>query len=545
MANTTSQGPTTQSQAMAVEQKLLTPEERQEEIRKLEQKKQELIQQIVVVQQPSKDELETAVAAQRAIIESALSQKEQKRLLQRQKYQKMEETKPEFLAAKAAYEEQVTLLRKLREERKQLMGKIQETRKLMNDAQDQNKSNNISTGNAALDEKLKNFKNLEQLDKHISSLERRQATESLSLTEEKKLVSEISLLKNKGRAFLENMQKLEAERKSSQEERKKELEKLFEEKKSLETKINETSKELERLKQSKDDIRTKQEISIAKISEELSEVNLDDIQKRIDAANEEIRRLRQDFNQKLNKWYNYKKRSSELDRLNRHLRFQYRQYQRDLKRVEKEKELAEYGTPDPYEEEKAMCDNLIQYLQRLSKIDVDENKKTKKDVQNIELNGAKLIGKNASFFEAEPNTNVSKGRKTKRKGAAKDSTFSKAVDSEKLPPHNMEYFLAFQKLNVVPPVYVKDILGTIELLKERKSYYENAPEKVDLEATEEEDLSTLLPKSDSDNVIVEDREDFPDGLPIVSNGYSYRAQQGSKPSFAEVMQHSSLTDSVD
>ncbi|GJD09219.1 hypothetical protein Gasu2_34830 [Galdieria sulphuraria] len=493
MANTTSQGPTTQSQAMAVEQKLLTPEERQEEIRKLEQKKQELIQQIVVVQQPSKDELETAVAAQRAIIESALSQKEQKRLLQRQKYQKMEETKPEFLAAKAAIR----------------------------------------------------IRNLEQLDKHISSLERRQATESLSLTEEKKLVSEISLLKNKGRAFLENMQKLEAERKSSQEERKKELEKLFEEKKSLETKINETSKELERLKQSKDDIRTKQEISIAKISEELSEVNLDDIQKRIDAANEEIRRLRQDFNQKLNKWYNYKKRSSELDRLNRHLRFQYRQYQRDLKRVEKEKELAEYGTPDPYEEEKAMCDNLIQYLQRLSKIDVDENKKTKKDVQNIELNGAKLIGKNASFFEAEPNTNVSKGRKTKRKGAAKDSTFSKAVDSEKLPPHNMEYFLAFQKLNVVPPVYVKDILGTIELLKERKSYYENAPEKVDLEATEEEDLSTLLPKSDSDNVIVEDREDFPDGLPIVSNGYSYRAQQGSKPSFAEVMQHSSLTDSVD
>ncbi|GJD08487.1 hypothetical protein Gasu2_27850 [Galdieria sulphuraria] len=94
-------------------------------------KKQELIQQIVVVQQPSKDELETAVAAQRAIIESALSQKEQKRLLQRQKYQKMEETKPEFLAAKAAYEEQVTLLRKLREERKQLMGKIQETRKLI------------------------------------------------------------------------------------------------------------------------------------------------------------------------------------------------------------------------------------------------------------------------------------------------------------------------------------------------------------------------------------------------------------------------------
>ncbi|GJD08488.1 hypothetical protein Gasu2_27860 [Galdieria sulphuraria] len=373
------------------------------------------------------------------------------------------------------------------------------------------------------------IRNLEQLDKHISSLERRQATESLSLTEEKKLVSEISLLKNKGRAFLENMQKLEAERKSSQEERKKELEKLFEEKKSLETKINETSKELERLKQSKDDIRTKQEISIAKISEELSEVNLDDIQKRIDAANEEIRRLRQDFNQKLNKWYNYKKRSSELDRLNRHLRFQYRQYQRDLKRVEKEKELAEYGTPDPYEEEKAMCDNLIQYLQRLSKIDVDENKKTKKDVQNIELNGAKLIGKNASFFEAEPNTNVSKGRKNKEEGSCERSNFFRRLLIRKNFRHIIwNIFLAFQKLNV-----------------ERKSYYENAPEKVDLEATEEEDLSTLLPKSDSDNVIVEDREDFPDGLPIVSNGYSYRAQQGSKPSFAEVMQHSSLTDSVD
>lgn len=58
---------------------------------------------------------------------------------------------------------------------------------------------------------------------------------------------------------------------------------------------------------------------------------------KIDTANEEIRRLRQEFNQKLNQWYNYKKKTTELDRLNRHLRFQYRQYQRDLKRIEREK----------------------------------------------------------------------------------------------------------------------------------------------------------------------------------------------------------------
>ncbi|GJQ09152.1 hypothetical protein GpartN1_g6660.t1 [Galdieria partita] len=544
MANTTV-SESTQTQTIGVEHKLLTPEERQEEIRKLEEKKKELIQQIVVVEQPSKDQLETAVAGQRAIIESALSQKEQKRLLQRQKYQKMEETKPEFLAAKAAYEEQVAQLRKLKEERKQLMDKIQETRKLLNEGHDRNKNNIVSTGNAALDEKLKTFKSLDQLDKYVANLERRQATESLSLTEEKKLVSEISMLKNKGRAFLENMQKLDAERKSSQEERKKQLEKLFDDKKTLDNKVNETIKQLERLKQTKDDIRTKQESSIAKISEELSEVNLDDIQKQIDAANEEIRRLRQEFNQKLNQWYNYKKKSAELDRLNRHIRFQYRQYQRDLKRAEKEKELAEYGSPDPYEEEKTMCDNLIQYLQRLSKTDTDENKKTKRDVQNIELNGAKLIGKNASFFDGELNTNVSKGKKAKRKGAIGDSSSSKFGESERLPPHNMEYFLAFQKLNVSPPVYMKDIVGTIELLKEKRSYYENSPEKVELEPTEETDLPSILSKSGSDSATVEDREDFPEGLPIVSNGYSYRAQQGSKPSFAEIMQHSSLTDSVD
>jgi uncharacterized coiled-coil DUF342 family protein len=186
------------SQSQGMERKVLTPEERQEEIRKLEERKKELMQEITVVQQPRKEELETAVAAQRAIIDSALAQKEQKRLLQRQIYQKMEESKPEFLAAKAAYQEQVTELRKLKEERKQLMDKIQEIRKQLGEGQDQNKIP-LSTGNAALDEKLKGFKSLEQLDKHIASLERRQATESLSLTEEKRIVSEISLLRNKGK----------------------------------------------------------------------------------------------------------------------------------------------------------------------------------------------------------------------------------------------------------------------------------------------------------------------------------------------------------
>lgn len=124
-----------------------------------------------------------------------------------------------------------------------------------------------------------------------------------------------------------------------------------------------------------------------------------------------------------------------------------------------------------------MCDNLIQYLQRLNRTNVNENKEVKKDSQNIELNGARLIGKNAGFFDAEVDTNVSKSKKGKKKGNSKEATGSK-VDSERLPPHNMEYFLAFQKLNITPPVYMKDIKGVIELLKEKKMYYENAPEKV-------------------------------------------------------------------
>lgn len=66
------------------------------------------------------------------------------------------------------------------------------------------------------------------------------------------------------------MQKVEAEKKLVQDERKKELEKLLAEKKTLENHITETVQQLERLKQSKEDIRTKQENSIAKITEEVS-----------------------------------------------------------------------------------------------------------------------------------------------------------------------------------------------------------------------------------------------------------------------------------
>ncbi|WP_230167627.1 hypothetical protein, partial [Campylobacter jejuni] len=80
------------------------------------------------------------------------------------------------------------------------------------------------------------------------------------------------------------------------------------------------------------------------------------------------------------------------------------------------------GAPDPYEEEKTLCDNLIQYLQRLSRTQVDESKETKKDIHSIDLNGAKLIGKNASLFDNEMNaTNIHKVKKTKKKGLNKDS----------------------------------------------------------------------------------------------------------------------------
>eukprot|EP00871_Galdieria_phlegrea_P003391 jgi/Galph1/4052/GphlegSOOS_G2733.1 len=565
---------TTEHTQAVAEKVLLTPEERLEKIETLEAKKEELSRKLRPVSQPNREELEAAVSSQRAIIDAALAKKEQKKQLQKQKYQRLEETKPEFLAVKAVYDEKVSELRRLKEERRQIVAKIQELRKLIGEGASSNKAN-ISTGNQALDEKLKNLKNVEQLEKYINTLERRQTVESLSLNEEKKIISEISLLRNKGKTSLQNLEKSEQDRRKFLEEKRKELEQLLGERKLLEAKIEAAGKEIEKSKQSKDDIRAKQEATIAKITEELTEVHLDDLQKQIDIANDEIRRLRHNFNQKLNEWYEYKRQAADLDRLVRQIRYERRQYQRDLRRVEREKvrlltfvpshtywrefvkELAEYGPPSPYEEEKNLCDNLIQYLSRLCKIEAEEKKEAQKDSQSLELDGIKLIGKNATLFEGDPtavsasvsgvNTSRNKSKKAKRKGSSKEGTDA-LNENDKLPPHSMEHFLAFQRLNIQPPIYVKEVKETLDHLQKKKEYYENASEESEENVVDEVttsngnnanhvDSGSFSQSRGSKNGFVGSSEDFPEGLPISSHKKSYITEPGSsKLSFAQVMQ---------
>jgi len=317
---------------------------------------------------------------------------------------------------------------------------------------------------------------LKNLDTQIKELEERQGGSALGLSEEKKVIAEISKLQNSKKLY-------------------KSFQDLNEAIKESETKISGHEVELGKIKERAD-------IFFSKRNADREVINASD--NKIDAVQAEIvqeQAARTVLNDKITalrtqqtvvknelKEFRDKRRESrqaEYERTKQERQAEYERVkqqrqaenqrrtddrkQKELKRIQEELEQ------EPYSEELELCIQLIKYLEpfvpKVPKVAVEgetgaESPKpaatTPPPVRENGPEGTALVR------EEEDNRPLNKRNKKKPQ---------KVVDLEKELRHNVETFLQFEKVSIVPPAKVAEVEKTVGQLKEKKVYYQKRAEE--------------------------------------------------------------------
>eukprot|EP00183_Erythrolobus_madagascarensis_P007142 CAMPEP_0185846092 /NCGR_PEP_ID=MMETSP1354-20130828/1845_1 /TAXON_ID=708628 /ORGANISM="Erythrolobus madagascarensis, Strain CCMP3276" /LENGTH=670 /DNA_ID=CAMNT_0028546175 /DNA_START=415 /DNA_END=2427 /DNA_ORIENTATION=- len=454
--------------------------------------------------EPSKQELATKVDAKKAEIQACFDQIKQGRDAMDKRAKIAGVSKEEFAVAKRELDEVLAQLRALFETKKNLTAQIKELREAGGRRGDAGGS---ATGGSASEQALmRKIKNSEDLEARIQELEERQSSQSMSISEEKRLIQDLAFLKHKGRAIIAEEEKSRKQNETEKEIRFKQRDELEAERKALDAQIDELQPKVDAERAKVDKVREKQNEIMESVSKEVDSVDREALKKKIADLREEIKVMYDVHHAAYNEWKANEKLIRDQQYLIKRIKFEQTKAEKEARRLEREAELAKYPPPDPYEAEKGMCDNLSNYLRAFlpgaegaesSAVPSGPGTKGEKLVvaalsgkeakvmpsRDLDTKG-KRIGKNVESDESEDKY-AAFGKATKKKGkgkgnqAASSAAGSDAVsaDNIKLPPHPVDRFVAFQKLGIKPPTVRSEIPGVLEELKRKREYYDSAPEK--------------------------------------------------------------------
>ena len=381
--------------------------------------------------------------------------------------------------------------RVLFEERKVITTKLKQIRDADMNARVNASSSSNELAGAGKDgnEALKNIRTIEELEAKIAELKHTQAHSSLPLPEEKKLVMKISFLTNKGRKFIQDRDSSIKKEKAEREARIVSRKELEETRKGLDTRIDAIKAKIETQKKVTDGIRREQDEKIKALQSTTSEINRDEEKKKIGEIKAIIKKMRDDFQDELDKWYLNERIHYEQVKIARKKKQEAVQAERDARRKKWEEEQAQYPEPHPYQAEKDMCSGLIVYMQTLLGETSEKpsvqlgSQKTGPSLKNTSQHReiaaeGKAIGKsstanidgfeNLSFSDYVKKS--SKGKKGKgRRSHVKDTSTN---DETALKPHSMDYLTAFTKLDIKPPSKMSEVRTALEAVIAKKDYYE-------------------------------------------------------------------------
>jgi len=311
------------------------------------------------------------------------------------------------------------------------------------------------------------YSNVDEIEKKIAELENRQQMTSMTLAAEKQLLKEIDALKQSKKAVAalsSNHDSISSE---------------LESQKSINEQLTEKSKELDEIKKQIDAQKTVLDGLSAENSEKRSALptlfkEKDGIRAEKNAKVEQIKAMRNDFRKAENDFRNYlrevrKKRAEER---------KAEDEARDAERAERKKQWeAEEAKKVPYEEEMALCDYLVNYLETtfLNAPEDGAGAAEKKEAETVtEFEGFALSGKAArrKFDETDDFCNLGLGKKKgrgKKKGGAKDAAgggkLVLAVDT----------FEHFSMIGVDAPITREAVAATVDAVKKKKEYYSTLP----------------------------------------------------------------------
>jgi len=364
------------------------------------------------------------------------------------------ETNSELAAAKAKYNEARAESRRLQQEKRNIYDQISAADELKKQQQD-------------LTQRLRSelsFFSVEEIDRKIKSLEAHQQTSSLSIKEDKKIMEDIKKL-----AANKPMIKQYDEAQESLKGVREHHNNLYSQLKAKNSELTSFKEEEDKHREEMDGARARDEAKRSDNSGLLKE--RDSIRGKVNEHRDEIRRLRDEFNKQRGEFLKYQKDVREIK--NR----EYAKYKAERQKEyeeEKKRRDEEEAKRDPWEEEKAICEQLISWVGRYLPKKVEEEKK--EDAPIDVPKGAKLHrGKGTNDGEEEdPYAGLIK-KKSKRKGG-KDAAAPEKPKAMKIAL-GPEDFAIFEKLGFKAPSTTEDCPKLYDELLEKKEWLKTAPPK--------------------------------------------------------------------
>jgi len=307
---------------------------------------------------------------------------------------------------------------------------------------------------------------VEEIDRAIKEKELYQETHSLSLVQIKKLMAEIKEMqqaKPRVKELNDATEQLKRDKEAQNV--------LYARLKEKGTEVNGV-RELERkAAEEYERIRKKEEGNRSDVPALLKE--RDEAKKGIVACREESRRLRDEHNAQKRAYLESQRLMKRWQLQERKKEWEAREAERAARRKERE---AEEAKRVPWEEETALCDQLIVYLGRYTVA-------LPKPADDAAPNGAAIAA----------GASAGVGRKGRIEedyfvgGKVKAKKGKKAVDPTSVKvSHTPEVFASFDKLALAPPLLAGDCAAAVEALRAKKAWFKTAPPKAELRRQEEE-----------------------------------------------------------
>ena len=319
------------------------------------------------------------------------------------------------------------------------------------------------------------FFSQEQVDRKIKELEMQQQTQSFSVKEDKKIMEEIKrLTANKP------MIKQYDEANESLKGVKDHHNTLYTQLKAKNADLAVVKEEEEKCKERMDKAKEKDDAKRSDIPSLYKE--RDDIKKEVNKHRDVVRKLRDDYNEKRKEWQSYTKQQKDIKHKEYLKQKAAQQAEYEARKKAYEEEMAKR---DPWEEEKAICEQLISWTEKY----LPKKEEVKDSGPEIDHGGKQPL-KKADLDEGDPFAGLKKSKSKKKgggmTGGASGAPATLAKQKSMKLSHSPEDFVMWEKLGFKAPIVSEDCLALHAQLLEKREWLKTAPPKKKKEEAKEE-----------------------------------------------------------
>jgi uncharacterized coiled-coil DUF342 family protein len=306
------------------------------------------------------------------------------------------------------------------------------------------------------------FSTIEEIDKEIAKLQRKQETTSMSLTEEKKLLKEIDALK-KSKELVAQIKEKEGDMADVKEQRK-----------NIQALVQDKDKEIDAISKQIDEKQAAVKAMGDKDSQKRDKLQdlfklRDELRNKFTEKLKEKDNIRAEYREKNNAWYN----NQRAVRAQKKIQYEDERKKRDEEHQEYLKKVEEEESKKiPYEAEQALCDYLADYLTKTYLIDkANQNADGSKKEEVVVVKDDPFAGLKPVTKKNEEEEYFGKG-KGKKKRDRSNKKQDKALGPFTL---SVDTFEQFGLIGMNPPTTLEMVEPKVKELREKKEWFAKQP----------------------------------------------------------------------